>query len=339
MAGLLDIKTPYHPAGPRPEPVSYHAGMAASLSFLLRTSAGSDDLGLDTKDGPRRGVNKDGSFNLLRVGTPRFRPYELYHQLITMSAPRFALVLLGGNILANLLFAGLYLAIGMEHFDRTGGPALLDRFLDAFFFSAQTLTTVGNGHIHPVGALASALAALESLAGLMGFALACGLVYGRFSRPHARILFSEKAVMAPYRDMTAFMFRIVNQRSNQLIQVKASVSLSLRNPATGVHAFTPLTLEHTRINLFPSNWTIVHPIDKASPLAGMTARDLEGMDAEFIVLIKAFDDTFAQTVFARSSYKAGEIVWGRKFAPMVAHPVDGMAVLDLSLLDALEPVT
>ena len=312
--------------------------MAASLSFLLRT-ASQDDLGLDTKDGPRRGVNKDGTFNLRRIGTPRFRPYELYHQLITMSAPRFAAVLLGGNILANLLVAGLYLAIGMEHFDRTGGPALLDRFLDAFFFSAQTLTTVGNGHIHPVGALASALAALESLAGLMGFALACGLVYGRFSRPHARILFSHQALMAPYRDMTAFMFRIVNQRSNQLIEVKASVSLSLRNPATGIHTFTPLALEHTRINLFPSNWTIVHPVDKASPLAGMTAADLQRMDAEFIVLIKAFDDTFAQTVFARSSYKAEELIWGRRFAPMVAHPDEGMAVLDLSLLDALEPVT
>jgi len=318
--------------------ISYDSRMAASLSFLRRAALNSDDLGLDTRDGPRRGVNKDGTFNLRRVGTPRFRPYELYHQLITMSVPRFTLMLLAGNILANLLFAGLYLAIGMEHFDRTGGPALLDRFLDAFFFSAQTLTTVGNGHIHPVGALASAVAALESLVGLMGFALACGLVYGRFSRPHARVLFSQRAVMAPYRDLTAFMFRIVNQRSNQLIEAKAVVTLSLRDPATGVHSFTPLALEHTRINLFPSNWTIVHPIDKASPLFGLTAEDLRVADAEFIVLIRAYDDTFAQTVFARSSYKAEEITWGRRFAPMVTPAdADGIATLDLSLLDTLAP--
>jgi inward rectifier potassium channel len=199
--------------------------MAFSLPFLRRLAANSDDLGLGTKDGPSRGVNKDGSFNLRRTGVPRFRPYELYHQLITMPVHRFALLMLAGNILANLLFAGIYLTVGMEHFDRTGGPGLLDRFLDAFFFSTQTLTTVGNGHIHPVSPLASAVAALESLLGLMGFALACGLVYGRFSRPHARILFTQRAVIAPYRDMTAFMFRIVNERSNQLIEVEAHVTL------------------------------------------------------------------------------------------------------------------
>jgi inward rectifier potassium channel len=311
--------------------------MPFPFPFLRRLASPSDDLGLGTRDGPSRGVNKDGSFNLRRTGAPRFRPYELFHQLITMSVPRFALVLLAGNLIANLVFAGLYLAVGMEHFDRTGGPALLDRFQDAFFFSAQTLTTVGNGSIHPVSALANGLAALESLLGLMGFALACGLLYGRFSRPDARIRFSRKALMAPYQDMTAFMFRIVNERSNQLIELEAHVSLSLRDPDTGSHVFTTLALERTRINLFPSNWTIVHPIDPASPLHGMTERDLSEADAEFIVLIKAFDDTFAQNVFARSSYKSDEIAWRMRFVPMVSpRDASGMAVVDLALLDEME---
>ncbi len=313
--------------------------MAISFPFLRRSAATSDDLGLGTKDGPSRGVNKDGSFNLRRTGVPRFRPYELYHQLITMSAPRFTLMLLAGNVLANLLFAAVYLAVGMEHFDRTGGPALLDRFLDAFFFSTQTLTTVGNGHIHPVSPLASAVAALESLLGLMGFALACGLLYGRFSRPHARILFSHHAVITPHQDATAFMFRIVNERSNQLIELEAHVTLSLRDPDSGIHLFTPLPLERNRINLFPSNWTIVHAIGPDSPLAGMSPGDLAQADAEFIVLIKAFDDTFAQNVFARSSYKSEELAWSRRFVPMVSPRDDsGMATLDLALLDVLEPV-
>ena len=311
--------------------------MAVSFPFLRRLAATSDDLGLGTHDGPRRGVNKDGTFNVLRTGAPRFRPYELYHQLITMSVPRFTGMLLAGNIAANLVFAGLYLAVGMEHFDRTGGPALLDRFLDAFFFSTQTLTTVGNGHIHPVSALASGLAALESLLGLMGFALACGLLYGRFSRPHARILFSQRGLMTAHRDQTAFMFRIVNERSNQLIEVEAHVTLSLRDPETGIHIFSSLPLERSRINLVPSNWTIVHVIGPDSPLAGLSEEDLAEADAEFIVLIKAFDDTFAQTVYARSSYKCQELAWGRHFRPMVAPPdARGMAVLDLTLLDALE---
>jgi inward rectifier potassium channel len=311
--------------------------MADPLSYLRRPANGSDDLGLGTRDVTVRGVNKDGSFNLRRINAPWFRPYELYHQLITMSLPRFLLGLLAGNIAANLLFACLYLAIGMEHFEGTRGAGLLDRFQDAFFFSAQTLTTVGNGRLHPLGALASAVAALESLTGLMGFALACGLVYGRFSRPHARILFSRQAVVSPFRGMNAFMFRIVNERSNQLIEVEAHVTVSLRDPETGFHTFSNLDLERTRINLFPSNWTIVHPIDPASPLTGLEPADLHLLDAEFIVLIKAFDDTFAQNVYSRTSYKADEIVWGRRFAPMTRPPgADGMAEVDLALLDELE---
>jgi inward rectifier potassium channel len=311
--------------------------MADPLALLSRPVPSDDDLGLGTQGGSARSVNKDGSFNLRRVNQAWFRPYELYHQLITMGLGRFALVLGVGNLAANLVFAGLYLAIGMEHFDGTTGPTLASRFQDAFFFSAQTLTTVGNGPIHAVGALANAVAALESLLGLLGFALACGLVYGRFSRPHARIKFSARAVVAPYRDLTAFMFRIVNERSNQLIEVEATVSLSLRDPETGVLLYSTLALERKRINLFPSNWTIVHPITPESPLAGMGADDLRQGDAEFIVLIKAFDDTFAQTVYARSSYKGGEVAWGKRFVPMVsARDESGMATVDLTLLDAME---
>ena len=311
--------------------------MADPLSYLRRPATPGDDLGLGTRDVTVRGVNKDGSFNLRRINTPWFRPYELYHQLITMGLPRFILVLLTGNIAANLAFASAYLAIGMQHFEGTNGTAMLDRFQDAFFFSAQTLTTVGNGRLHPIGALASAVAAMESLVGLMGFALACGLVYGRFSRPHARILFSHQALVAPYRGLTAFMFRIVNERSNQLIEVEAHVTVSLRDPETGFHTFSNLSLERTRINLFPSNWTVVHPIDPTSPLTGLEPEDLRAMDAEFIVLIKAFDDTFAQNVYARTSYKGDEILWGRRFATMTSPPgEDGMAELDLALLDSLE---
>jgi inward rectifier potassium channel len=311
--------------------------MAVPLPFRRRLAAPGDDLGLGLQAGPRRGVNKDGTFNVRRVGIPTFRPYELYHQFITMSLPRFTLVLALGYLAANLLFAALYLAVGMEHFDRTGGMAFADRFLDAFFFSAQTLTTVGNGHLHPVSTLASTVAAAESMVGLLGFALACGLLYGRFSRPHARILFSRMAVIAPVRGTPALVFRIVNERSNQLIEVGASVTVSLNHPETGNRSFHPLTLERARINLFPSNWNVVHPIDAASPLLGLGPEELRAADAEIIVLIKAFDDTFAQTVFARSSYKVDEIVWGKRFAPMaVTPPETGMTVLDLSLLDTLE---
>lgn len=309
-------------------------GMPLRTPFRHATPSPGDDLGLGLKAGPRRGVNKDGSFNVRRVGAPAFRPYELYHQLIAMSLPRFFGVLVGGYLSANLLFGSVYTAIGLQHFAKASGAPM--GFLDAFFFSAQTLTTVGYGHIYPIGTLASTVAAVESLVGLLAFAVATGLLYGRFSRPHARVLFSRRGVVAPFQGGRAFMFRIVNERSNQLIEVEASVTLSHLDPETGDRHFSALKLERTRINLFPSNWTIVHPIDAASPLADLGEADLKAADAEFIILIKAFDDTFAQTVYARSSYKAEEVAWGRRFVPMVSGASGSLSVVDLRLLDATE---
>ena len=152
--------------------------------------------------GRSRGVNKDGTFNVRRVGLPRFRPYELYHHLITMGWAPFLGLLFLAFLVTNALFALLYLGIGMEHFRPAGRAGSATGLLDAFFFSAQTLTTVGYGHISPRGPLASAAAALESLLGLLSFALATGLLYGRFSRPQACLRFSVLAVVAPYQEIS-----------------------------------------------------------------------------------------------------------------------------------------
>ena len=202
-----------------------------------------DDLGLGVRTGPRRSVNKDGTFNVHRTGMPIFRSYEFYHSLITMGGFRFLSLLFLGFLLTNALFAAIYMGIGMENFVRTGGDGPLDRMMDAFFFSAQTLTTVGYGHISPKSHLVSAVAALESLLGLLSFALATGLLYGRFSRPHAQICFSRNGIVAPYRGITGFMFRFVNRRSNQLIEVEATVALSLNDPESNARRFVTLVLE------------------------------------------------------------------------------------------------
>ncbi len=295
-----------------------------------------DDLGLGVRSGAGRWVNKDGSVNVRRLGVPRFRSYELYHDLITMNGYWFMGLLVTGFLLTNLLFAGIYLAVGMEHFTRPGGAGLLDKFLDAYFFSAQTLTTVGYGHISPGSHLASAVAACESLLGLLSFALATGLLYGRFSRPHAQIRFSAQALVAPYREGRGLMMRFVNRRSNQLIEVEVSVVLSLRDPETQMRRFHALTLERNRISLFPANWTVVHPIDETSPLAGLVEADLLASGAEFIVLVKAFDDTFSQTIYQRTSYTAAEVRWGARFLPMTKVELDGSLIMDIELLDASE---
>jgi inward rectifier potassium channel len=296
-----------------------------------------DDLGLGLKAARGRGVNKDGSFNLRRSGVPRFRTYELYHDLITMNGFAFLALLLLGFLLTNVLFAAVYMGLGMENFVRSGGDGTLDRLLDAFFFSAQTLTTVGYGHISPRSHLVSAVAALESLLGLLSFALATGLLYGRFSRPHAQIRFSRNGVIAPYRGGTGFMFRFVNRRSNQLIEVEATVSLAFNDAGVGTRRFVTLPLERNKINLFPANWTVVHPIDAASPLYRMQEAELRQAQAEFIVLIKAFDDTFAQTIYQRTSYTAEEVLWGARFKPMATFGEHGRMEVEVDLVDAVEP--
>jgi inward rectifier potassium channel len=255
-----------------------------------------------------------------------------------MGGFRFLGLLFLGFLATNLLFAAIYLGLGMEHFVRTGGAGRLDRMLDAFFFSAQTLTTVGYGHISPGSHLVSAVAALESLLGLLSFALATGLLYGRFSRPHAKMRFSRQGVVAPYREGRAFMFRFVNRRSNQLIEVEATVVLSYLDEDGTTRRYATLPLERNRINLFPTSWTVVHPIDEASPLAGLTDEDLRRVQAEFIVLIKAFDDTFSQSIYQRTSYTADEVLWGARFKPMSTLAADGATEMNVDLVDATEAV-
>jgi inward rectifier potassium channel len=306
------------------------------MALRIRRPQVNDDLGLGIKASARRSVNKDGSFNVRRVGLPRFRPYEFYHHLITMSWPGFLALLFLGFLITNALFALLYLGIGMDHFTRTGGPALAERLVDAFFFSTQTLTTVGYGHISPNGVLASAVAALESLLGLLSFALATGLLYGRFSRPQACLRFSRQALVAPYRDGSCLMFRTVNMRSNQLIEAEVKVNLSVLDPDSNTRSYMPLPLERAAIHFFPSSWTVVHPIDADSPLAGLTEADLLAAKAEFIILMKAFDDTFSQTIYARTSYTAEEVLWGARFRPMISPGTDGLTTVDMAALDGVE---
>ncbi len=312
--------------------------MAFSRKFNKPVTT-TDDLGLGTRDGNARNVNKDGSFNVNRVGAEKFKPYEIYHLLISMSWRKFIFGILMLYLIMNLVFATIYYWVGVEHLagiDLAGSET--QKFLDAFFFSSQTLTTLGYGRIAPIGSLASSVAAIESMLGLLGFALATGLLYGRFSRPEAKILYSTKAVIAPYKNITAFMFRICNQRSNQLIEVEVEITLAYTEPGKTVRNYLAVPLERKKINLFPLSWTVVHPIDEASPFYGMNEADIIEMKAEFVILVKAFDDTFSQTVYSRSSYRAEEIIFGAKFLPMFSQQADGITRLDLGLIDAMEHV-
>ncbi|MDB5104264.1 MAG: ion transporter [Fibrobacteres bacterium] len=295
------------------------------------------DLGFGTRLAAQdaRLLNRDGSFNVERRGLPPLFALNIYQELIKQTWPRFILTVLCFYVAVNMLFSLLYMAIGVRHLAGLDTSSVSNRFWDAFFFSAQTLTTVGYGRISPVGFITSMTAAFESLAGLMGFALATGLLYARFSRPQARMLFSKNALISPYRGGTALMFRVANGRRNEMIETEIQVALSLPAP-DGKRRFYDLPLERRSINFFPLSWTVVHPIDAESPLYGMGAEHFKDA-GEIFIQMKSFDDVFSQTLYIRSSYRFEDIVYGASFTFIFGRNERGATTIDLHRLDEHEP--
>ncbi len=276
------------------------------------------ELGFGSKNYQKtvRFLNKDGSVNIKRKGGKGMDNIDIYHWLITTSWTNLLIVILSGYAITNTIFASVYYWMGFQNFGGIlgyDGPA---RFLDLFFFSAQTLTTVGYGHVYPNATNVSTVAAIESMCGLLGFALATGVLYGRFSRPKAVLLYSENVLLSPYEDMTGLMFRVANTKQNELIEVEASVVLSYSNPETNKREFERLELEISKINFLTLSWTIVHPINEKSPVYKVNKEELVKRDAELIILIKAINDTYSQTVYSRMSYKAHEFEEHAKFVPI-----------------------
>lgn len=286
----------------------------------------------------RRAVNKDGTFNVRRRGVT-WRAYHLWLHVVGMSWPKFAGVVAGFYLGVNTVFALIYFALEPDAVTGSLTSNASSRFMNDFFFSGHTLTTVGYGTLAPHGLGANITAMIEALVGLLGFAVITGLLVARASRPSARIGYSAHAVIAPYQDGNALMFRIANERSNNLMEMEARVMLMLVIKSTGTpeRTFTLLQLERDSILMFPLTWTIVHPIDASSPLYGKTAGDLELLQAEILIVIKGFDDTFSQTVQSRYSYRFDEILWGAKFRPAFEVDSNGDLVLDVRKLDESEP--
>jgi inward rectifier potassium channel len=301
-----------------------------------------DDLGFGTQPVVKSQpvINKDGSINVKRTGLPFFSTANNYHSLITMSWRKFWAIVFTGYLIANLLFATIYFFLGRDVLDGRSGDTNFDRFMDAFFFSAQTISTVGYGHISPRGMVANSVAALESMVGLLAFALATGLLYGRFSRPSAKILYSDKVLIAPYRDGFGLMFRLANLRRNILIDLEMEVVFGYNDEVNGkvIRKFFQLDLERKYVSILTLNWTVVHPLDENSPLKDMTQEELETRQASLSVILKTFDDTFSQTVHSRTSYIYSDVVWGAKFVPVFHRDEDGQAILDMSKISTYELV-
>ncbi len=238
------------------------------------------------------------------------------------------------------MFALLFMACGPGALTGVPHDSMSFRFADAFFFSVDTVATIGYGNIAPATTAANLLVTIEALLGLLGFSVVAGIVFARFARPVAQIAFSENALIAPYRGIRALMFRIVNKKTNEIVELNATVLLARRKDGVdGAREFVKLALERESVVFFPLAWTIVHPIDDKSPLAGVTEEDLIESEAEILILLNGFDETFSQNVHTRSSYKAGEVVWGGRFTSMFKPPdEDGTISIDIRKLNDYQRV-
>jgi len=301
------------------------------------------DLGFGSvvgRESRQRLLNRDGSFNVVRLGLGFLEEFAPYHFLLTVSWTGFFAAVVVTYVLINVVFAAAYLGCGTDALAGADPSTFGGSLARAFFFSVETFATIGYGQIQPIGWAANVVVTVEALVGLMYQALATGLLFARFTRPVAAIIFSRAAVVAPYSDGQALMFRMVNLRRNEIIQLEAQVLYSAMAPdgrGGMTRRYTPLALERNKVVFFPLSWTVVHPIDAASPLAGLSRESIEQTEGEILVLLSGIDQTLEQSVHARSSYRADEIVWNARFRPMfVTADAQSRVAVDVSRVDDIE---
>jgi inward rectifier potassium channel len=298
------------------------------------------ELGFGKNEASKRLINKDGSFNSLRRKTS-WSSFSLYQYFLRVSVIQFFCMIIAAYITVNTIFAFIYTWIGHTHFIGLHGTTNWEHFVQLYYFSAQTFTTVGYGTIAPKGNIASIVATFEAMIGLLSFALATGLLYGRFSRPSAQLRFSENILLAPFKDGNALMFRIINERRSELIELECQITFGFDEMKNGKisRTYFPLELEVSKINFFPLSWTLVHPITPASPLWGREQDFYQKSDAEFYIIMKGYDDTYYQIVYSRFSYIWSEMKFGAKFLPAFSPNKEGIYEADASLIGAFEPAT
>lgn len=293
--------------------------------FQLRAN---DDTGFGTNPDNYGGrfVNRDGSFNVRKEGVPFLDRFSLYYAMLNMSVGKFFGSIFLFYLGINFIFAWIYLIIGKGQFQGIEPATGTGIFKEMFFFSTETFTTVGYGRVNPVGTAANAVAAIESMLGFLSFAVATGLLYGRFSKPRAFLVFSKNALVSPYRNGTALMFRFASFKDHHTLtnlEIKVNVAMQLKENGKQTYKFYDLELERSRVESLPMNWTIVHPVNEKSPLNEYTADDMKKADMELYVSVRGFDDVYSNVVQQRTSYTYEEIIFNRKFVQMYHESENG----------------
>lgn len=282
-------------------------------------------------------LNKDGTPNIKKTGVGFFEKFSWFHSMLTLGNFRFFIIILGFYIFVNVVFTCIYFIIGIDKLNGISTISVSEKLYEAFFFSTQTFTTVGYGRVSPVGFAANAVSSFQALIGLLSFAVATGLMYGRFSLPKAYIKFSNYAMITPYENIRGLMVRIApfkNTAALTDVEGKISLAMIVEENGKATNQFFNLPLEMNKINALALSWTLVHPINEESPLYRFTAQDFANAKGELIIYIKAFDDTFSNNVIARTSYTFEELMYGYKFTPMYNRDNTGTTtVLHLEMLN------
>jgi len=291
-----------------------------------------------------RFINRDGSFNMRKEGKPFWERFSIYHTMLNMPRWKFISVVVLFYFFINLLYTAVYLLIGANELQGMIGGTSWQVFKEFFFFSTETFTTVGYGRINPIGDGANLVASIEAMNGFLSFAIATGLFYGRFSKPKCFLTFSDYALVSPFQDKTALIFRFVSYKDYHIltnVEVKVTIGLQLQDSETGKlsYKYFELPLERNFIESMSINFTVVHPIDEKSPLYGFTWDDIKTADVELYVLVRAFDDTYSTMVLQRTSYTFDEIKFNKKFVMMYRESDDGKTtIVELQKLNDFKDV-
>ncbi|GAA0719728.1 ion channel [Dokdonella soli] len=258
---------------------------------------------------------KVGQVEVTKLGVPRFSPHDAYHLIMSLTWPQFFAGAITVYLLANLVFATVYF-LGDHAINNAA------TFSDCFFFSVETLATVGYGNMSPATFYGHCVATLEILSGMLSMAVITSLVFARFSKPTARILFSRVAVISPYNGVPTLMLRVANQRRSYIVEAAASLVLVRDEETPDGHSLTrfyDLKLERARSPMFALSWQIMHRIDEASPLHGVTAEAIRDGDMRLAVTLSGVDEIFAAGITARHSYSHEDILFERRFVDIFSE--------------------
>lgn len=301
-----------------------------------------EDLGIGSVQAERSGrfLTADGRFNTRRLGLRGWGSLSPFHLMLSLNWWMFFALVLALFVLTNLVFAALYGLCGADALQMTTEHPIDNTFWKAFFFSIETLSTIGYGHIAPTTMAAHLVSSVEAFTGLLGVALITGVLFARFSRPNTHILWSKNVIFAPYQGGEALMVRLTNGAYNELIELDVQIVLVFYEWVQGqkVRRFYPLKLERHEVEFFSLAWTLVHPLTPSSPLWSLTPQHMHEREIELMVILHATDDVLSQRVHARVSYTAEDFLWNVKFASVYVSNSHGAVTIDVRKLSDVEPV-